>query len=66
MQKPFIAICNSILISFSHVHLRELLSVAKEAARELVGFPFEFNTIGVDDGIAMGHIGMRYSCHLAS
>ena len=33
----------------------------KEAIREAGGVPFEFNTIGVDDGIAMGHIGMRYS-----
>src|SRR5699024_6687772 len=44
-----------------HVHLRELADVAKEAIREAGGIPFEFNTIGVDDGIAMGHIGMRYS-----
>lgn len=35
--------------------------MAKEAIREAGGIPFEFNTIGVDDGIAMGHIGMRYS-----
>ncbi|MCJ0582892.1 dihydroxy-acid dehydratase, partial [Enterococcus cecorum] len=44
-----------------HVHLRELAEIAKEAIREAGGIPFEFNTIGVDDGIAMGHIGMRYS-----
>lgn len=62
MQKPFIAICNSYLdIVPGHVHLRELADVAKEAIREAGGIPFEFNTIGVDDGIAMGHIGMRYS-----
>jgi dihydroxyacid dehydratase/phosphogluconate dehydratase len=39
--------------------------VAKEAIREAGGIPFEFNTIGVDDGIAMGHIGMRYSLQRA-
>ncbi|MFT8872977.1 MAG: dihydroxy-acid dehydratase [Sporolactobacillus sp.] len=62
MQKPFIAICNSYTdIVPGHVHLRELADVAKKAIREAGGVPFEFNTIGVDDGIAMGHIGMRYS-----
>lgn len=62
MNKPFIAICNSYLdIIPGHVHLRELADVAKEAIREAGGVPFEFNTIGVDDGIAMGHLGMRYS-----
>lgn len=62
MNKPFIAICNSYLdIIPGHVHLRELANVAKEAIREAGGVPFEFNTIGVDDGIAMGHLGMRYS-----
>lgn len=62
MDKPFIAICNSYIdIVPGHVHLRELADLAKEAIREAGGIPFEFNTIGVDDGIAMGHIGMRYS-----
>ncbi|CAK8053706.1 dihydroxy-acid dehydratase [Eupransor demetentiae] len=62
MKKPFIAICNSYVeIVPGHVHLRKLAEVAKEAIREAGGIPFEFNTIGVDDGIAMGHIGMRYS-----
>ncbi len=62
MDKPFIAICNSYIdIVPGHVHLRELADVAKEAIREAGGITFEFNTIGVDDGIAMGHIGMRYS-----
>ncbi|WP_248621865.1 dihydroxy-acid dehydratase [Enterococcus cecorum] len=62
MEKPFIAICNSYIdIVPGHVHLRELAEIAKEAIREADGIPFEFNTIGVDDGIAMGHIGMRYS-----
>ncbi|MET1248628.1 dihydroxy-acid dehydratase [Sporolactobacillus sp. STCC-11] len=62
MHKPFIAVCNSYVdIVPGHVHLRELADVAKKAIREAGGIPFEFNTIGVDDGIAMGHIGMRYS-----
>jgi dihydroxy-acid dehydratase len=41
--------------------LQEFGKLVKEAIREAGGVPFEFNTIGVDDGIAMGHIGMRYS-----
>lgn len=62
MRKPFIAVCNSYVdIVPGHVHLRKLADVAKQAIREAGGIPFEFNTIGVDDGIAMGHIGMRYS-----
>lgn len=62
MKKPFIAICNSYIeIVPGHVHLRELADVAKEAIKAAGGIPFEFNTIGVDDGIAMGHVGMRYS-----
>ncbi len=60
--KPFIAICNSYIdIVPGHVHLQEFGRLVKEAVREAGGVPFEFNTIGVDDGIAMGHIGMRYS-----
>ncbi|NTW48948.1 MAG: dihydroxy-acid dehydratase [Chlorobiales bacterium] len=61
-NKPFIGICNSYLdIIPGHVHLHEFAKVIKDAVREAGGIPFEFNTIGVDDGIAMGHIGMRYS-----
>lgn len=61
-NKPFIAVCNSYIdIVPGHVHLQEFGKVVKEAIREAGGVPFEFNTIGVDDGIAMGHIGMRYS-----
>ncbi|WP_066191598.1 MULTISPECIES: dihydroxy-acid dehydratase [Gracilibacillus] len=60
--KPFIGVCNSYIdIIPGHVHLREFAEVVKEAIIEAGGIPFEFNTIGVDDGIAMGHIGMRYS-----
>ena len=61
-DKPFIAVCNSYIdIIPGHVHLQEFGKIVKEAIREAGGVPFEFNTIGVDDGIAMGHIGMRYS-----
>lgn len=60
--KPFIGICNSYIdLIPGHVHLQEFGKVVKQAVREAGGIPFEFNTIGVDDGIAMGHIGMRYS-----
>jgi dihydroxy-acid dehydratase len=62
LDKPFIGVCNSYIdIIPGHVHLRQFADVVKEAIREAGGVPFEFNTIGVDDGIAMGHIGMRYS-----
>jgi dihydroxy-acid dehydratase len=61
-DKPFVAVCNSYVdIIPGHVHLQEFGRVVKEAIREAGGVPFEFNTIGVDDGIAMGHEGMRYS-----
>ena len=61
-DKPFVAICNSYVdIIPGHVHLQEFGRVVKEAVREAGGIPFEFNTIGVDDGIVMGHEGMRYS-----
>lgn len=60
--KPLIAVCNSYIdIVPGHIHLQEFGKIVKEAIREAGGVPFEFNTIGVDDGIAMGHIGMRYS-----
>ncbi|WP_408009065.1 dihydroxy-acid dehydratase [Pseudalkalibacillus sp. A8] len=62
IEKPFIGVCNSYIdIIPGHMHLNVFAEVVKEAIREAGGIPFEFNTIGVDDGIAMGHIGMRYS-----
>ena len=62
MGKPFIAIANSYIdIVPGHVHLNELGEVVRQAIRQAGGVPFMFNTIGVDDGIAMGHIGMKYS-----
>ena len=62
MKKPFIAIVNSYVdIVPGHVHLQEFGKTVKEAVRAAGGVPFEFNTIGVDDGIAMGHSGMKFS-----
>ncbi len=61
-NKPFIAIVNSYTdIVPGHVHLKEFGEVVREAIREAGGVPFMFHTIGVDDGIAMGHFGMKYS-----
>jgi dihydroxy-acid dehydratase len=62
MGKPFIAIANSYVdIIPGHVHLNQFGEVVRQAVREAGGMPFMFNTIGVDDGIAMGHVGMKYS-----
>jgi len=62
MGKPFVAIVNSYIdIIPGHVHLQEFGKQVKEAVRAAGGVPFEFNTIGVDDGIAMGHMGMKFS-----
>jgi dihydroxy-acid dehydratase len=62
IRKPFVAIANSFCeIVPGHVHLNEVARVVKEAVREAGGQPFEFNTIAVCDGIAMGHTGMKYS-----
>ena len=61
-DRPFIGVANSYIdLIPGHVHLQQFGKVAKKAVRDAGGVPFEFNTIGVDDGIAMGHIGMRYS-----
>ena len=61
-DKPFIGIANSYIdIIPGHFFLHEYGEIVKEAIREAGGVPFVFNTIGVDDGIAMGHDGMLYS-----
>ncbi|MFO0908223.1 MAG: dihydroxy-acid dehydratase [Isosphaeraceae bacterium] len=61
-DKPFIAICNShVDIIPGHVHLQAVGNFVKECVRAAGGVPFVFNTIGVDDGIAMGHTGMKFS-----
>ncbi len=62
LDKPLIGIANSYIdIIPGHVHLREFVEPIKEEVREAGGVPIEFNVIGVDDGIAMGHYGMHYS-----
>ncbi|MGC8772117.1 MAG: dihydroxy-acid dehydratase [Conexivisphaera sp.] len=61
-RKPFIGIANSYSeVVPGHVHLRRLAEYVKMGVRAGGGVPFEFNTIAVDDGIAMGHSGMKYS-----
>ena len=61
-NKPFIAVANSFVqIVPGHAHLDVVGKKVREAVRAAGGIPFEFNTIGVDDGIAMGHVGMKYS-----
>ena len=61
-EKPFIGVANSFVdIIPGHIHLQEFGKIVKKSIREAGGIPFEFNTIGVDDGITMGHVGMRYS-----
>ncbi len=61
-DKPFIAVCNSFVqIIPGHAHLDVVGRKVREAVYAAGGIPFEFNTIGVDDGIAMGHVGMKYS-----
>jgi dihydroxy-acid dehydratase len=61
-NKPFIAIANSYIDCIpGHAHLNEVGQLVKRLIRAAGGVPFVFNTIGVDDGIAMGHSGMLYS-----
>jgi dihydroxy-acid dehydratase len=60
--KPIIAVANSFTEFVpGHVHLREVGQVVADAIRAAGAVPREFNTIAVDDGIAMGHGGMLYS-----
>jgi len=60
--KPFIAVCNSFNeIIPGHIHLNKVAELVKKEIREAGGVPFEFNVIGICDGIAMGHTGMKYS-----
>jgi len=61
-DKPFIGIANSFCeIVPGHIHLNKVAQIVKRAIRQAGGVPFEFNTIAVCDGIAMGHTGMKYS-----
>ncbi|MGM0371380.1 MAG: dihydroxy-acid dehydratase [Halobacteriota archaeon] len=62
IHQPLIGVANSWNeIVPGHVHLDELATHVKDGIREAGGTPLEFNTIAVDDGIAMGHEGMRSS-----
>ena len=62
LGKPFIAVVNSWTeIVPGHIHLQGLAKAVKEGIKEAGGLPFEFHTIAVCDGLAMGHKGMKYS-----
>ena len=62
MDKPFIGVANSYTsIVPGHIHLNTICEAVKAGVLAAGGVPFEFNTIAVCDGIAMGHQGMRYS-----
>ena len=62
IAKPFIGVANSFTtIVPGHIHLKNIGEVVKAGIVEAGGTPFEFNTIAVCDGLAMGHQGMRYS-----
>lgn len=62
MDKPIIGIANSFNeIIPGHVHLKNLVQSVKDGIRNAGGVPMEFNTIGICDGLAMNHIGMKYS-----
>jgi len=62
IKKPFIAICNSFNeVVPGHVHLNKVAQLIKEEVRKAGGTPIEFNVIGVCDGIAMAHQGMKFS-----
>src|SRR5215475_639169 len=62
LGKPIVAVANSFTEFVpGHVHLREVGQVVADAVRAAGAVPREFNTIAVDDGIAMGHGGMLYS-----
>lgn len=62
LKKPLIGIANSFNeIVPGHVHLRQIVEAVKAGVREAGGVPIEFGVIGVCDGVAMNHEGMRYS-----
>ena len=61
-EKPLVAVVNSWNeIVPGHIHLRQISEAVKSGIRAAGGVPLEFNTIGICDGIAMGHVGMKYS-----
>jgi len=60
-DKPFIGVCNSFSEAIpGHMHLDAVAACIKKQIRKAGGVPIEFNTIGICDGIAMGHSGMKY------
>ncbi len=62
MERPFIGVINSFTeIIPGHIHLRQIAEAVKAGVYRGGGIPFEVNTIGVCDGIAMNHPGMKYS-----
>ena len=62
MDRPFVAVVNSCNEFIpGHIHLEKIAQAAKAGIRMAGGVPFEFHTIGICDGIAMGHKGMKYS-----
>ncbi|MCC6055151.1 MAG: dihydroxy-acid dehydratase [Desulfurococcaceae archaeon] len=62
LQRPIIGVANSWNeVIPGHKHLREVAEAVKAGVRLAGGTPLEFNTIGICDGIAMGHEGMKYS-----
>ena len=62
LDQPFIGVINSFNeVIPGHVHLDTIARAVKGGVRSAGGTPFEMNTIGVCDGIAMGHVGMKYS-----
>ncbi len=62
MERPFVGVINSFNETIpGHLHLRQIAEAAKAGIRMAGGTPFECSTIGVCDGIAMGHAGMKYS-----
>jgi dihydroxy-acid dehydratase len=62
ISKPFVGVVNSANeIIPGHLHLGRLAEAAKAGIREAGGTPMEFSTIGICDGIAMNHEGMKYS-----
>lgn len=62
MRRPLVGIVNSFNeVVPGHIHLSELARAVKDGVLLAGGTPMEFNTIGVCDGLAMGHTGMKYS-----
>ena len=62
LEKPLVGVVNSFNeVIPGHIHLQQISRAVKDGILAAGGTPMEFNTIGVCDGLAMGHDGMRYS-----